>query len=329
MTRNINYDILRLIATFAVVLIHVLSVYNLSGSYTYSDFNLYFYDILNKCLFWCVPIFFMLSGALLLGNEKENLITFYKKRINKIVIPTIFWSLFFLIYLYLYENFTLFNMVGAFLKGKPFYHLWFMFAILGLYIFTPFIRILVQRLEQKDLRIFLILIFIFTIGDKFLNYFLISHDTLFSSFVGYIGYFVLGFYIKKFGLALPTFLNNIFSFLFLTILFAILSYTLTYIYPLNIGMSVYHSPLIFLEALILYLYINSKKIVCKNENRIFILSDLTFGVYLIHPLFIILLKPYFSVEHMEYMLVFFVLTTVFSFISVYVIKKIKYVNRIV
>ena len=325
MTRNINYDILRITATFSAILIHIISIYNLN--YLHSNFN--FYIILNNSLFWCIPIFFMLSGALLLGNEKEGMITFYKKRLHKILIPTIFWSLFFFIYLYLYQGFTLFNMIGALLKGKPFYHLWFMFALLGLYVFTPFIRILVQKLEQKDLKIFLILIFIFTIGDKFFNYFLISKDTLFSSFVGYLGYFVLGFYIKKFGLILPSFLNNFFSFILLTIIFAILRYTSTYVYPINIGMSIYHSPFIFLEALILYVYINSKKIVCKNKNKVFVLSDLTFGAYLIHPLFIILLKPYISVNHMEYMLVFFVLTIVFSFISVYVIKKIKYVNRIV
>ena len=144
-----------------------------------------------------------------------------------------------------------------------------------------------------------------------------------------LGYFTLGFYIKKFGLTLPKYLSGLFVFILLTLLFSIIGYIISYKFGLKISILSYHSPLIFLEALILYVYINSKKIVCKNENRIFVLSDLTFGVYLIHPLFIILLKPYFSVEHMEYMLVFFVLTTVFSFISVYIIKKIKYVNRIV
>lgn len=326
MSRNINYDILRLAATFAVILIHIIAIYELGKFYSFADFNLYFYDILNNSIYWCVPIFFMLSGALLLGNEKEDINTFYKKRLNKILIPTIFWSLFFLIYLHLYENFSLFNMIGAFLKGKPFYHLWFMFAILGLYVFTPYIRIVVQKLEQKELKLLLILLFIFSMGDNFLSQFLEVSTTLFSSFVGYIGYFVLGFYIKKYGLTLPRYLNGIFVFVILTIIFSILGYIIKYKFGLKLSILSYHSPLIFLEALILYLYINSKKIVCKNQDKLFVLSDLTFGVYLVHPFFIILLKPYFSVE---YIFLFFILTTIFSFLSIFLIKKIKYINRIV
>ena len=329
MIRYINYDILRLVATLSVILIHIISIYNLGKFYDFSDFNLYFFDILNKCIYWCVPIFFMLSGALLLGNEKEDLITFYKKRLNKIFIPTIFWSLFFLIYLFLYEGFSLFNMIGAFLKGKPYYHLWFMFAILGLYVFTPFIRILVQKLEQNNFRILLILLFIFSMGDSFLSQFLQSSSNLFSTFIGYIGYFILGFYIKKFGLTLPKYLTGIYVFYILTITFAILAYISKYKIGLNLSILSYHSPLILLESLILYLYINSKKIICKNQKNLFVLSDLTFGVYLIHPFFIILLKPYFSVDYMEYMFLFFILTTFFSFLSVFIIKKIKYINRIV
>ena len=329
MSRNINYDILRLIATFAVILIHIISIYNLNNFYKYDDFDLYFYDILNKSLFWCVPVFFMLSGALLLGNDKEDMFSFYRKRFNKILLPTLFWSMFFLVYLHLYQNFNLANMIGAFLKGKPFYHLWFMFAILGLYVFTPYLRIIVQKLEKREFQVLLILLFIFSMGDNFLSQFLSNSGTLFSSFVGYLGYFILGFYIKKFGFILPKFLRGLFPFLLLTLIFAIISFMITHKYNLDISFLSYHSPLILLEAFILYCYINSKKITIKSSSTIFALSDLTFGVYLIHPLFIILLKPYFSINNMEYMILFFILTTLFSFLSIFIILKIKYINKIV
>ena len=59
---------------------------------------------------WCVPVFVMISGALLLSPARqESLGTFYRKRMSRVLWPFLFWSAFFL-------GWTL---VKGIAKGKP------------------------------------------------------------------------------------------------------------------------------------------------------------------------------------------------------------------
>lgn len=57
------------------------------------------YDSISR---WGVPVFVMVSGALLLDTSKqEGILTFYKKRLSKIFIPIIFWTAFYLFWFFL------------------------------------------------------------------------------------------------------------------------------------------------------------------------------------------------------------------------------------
>ena len=81
----------RLIATFAAVFLHVAAgvvVYSNPGSQYWWAGNIY-----NSFVRWCVPVFVMVSGALLLNpNKMESMETFYKKRLSRILIPLLFWA---------------------------------------------------------------------------------------------------------------------------------------------------------------------------------------------------------------------------------------------
>ena len=78
------------ISAIAVVYIHVASIsrrYDLIGSQ--------FSPIVDFICVFAVPIFFMISGALLLDfQERYDLKTYLVKRISKTVVPFLFWSLF-------------------------------------------------------------------------------------------------------------------------------------------------------------------------------------------------------------------------------------------
>ncbi|WP_241901942.1 acyltransferase, partial [Vibrio breoganii] len=84
---------LRAIAAIAVVLLHSSAKF-VTNEYFMNDLQAWWAgNIFDSSTRWCVPIFVMLSGFLLTSGEKEeSQYEFYKKRLNKIFIPLIFWT---------------------------------------------------------------------------------------------------------------------------------------------------------------------------------------------------------------------------------------------
>lgn len=81
----------RIIATFAVVFLHVAGFFLNAGM---DSQYWWFGNIFSSFSKWCIPVFVMISGALLLSPDKtESMETFYRKRVSKIFIPILFWSM--------------------------------------------------------------------------------------------------------------------------------------------------------------------------------------------------------------------------------------------
>ena len=332
MTRDYSLDILRIVAIFAVVLIHITAPYGLNNDFIVDEFDSWLVRIVNFSLFWCVPVLFMLSGALLLDKRKESMRIFYNKRLQKILLPTIFWSIIFLSYLYIYRDFTTFNVVGALLKGKPFYHLWYMFAIIGLYIFVPYIRILLTNLNNLQLRWLIVLLFVFSIGHNFSSHYLNNQSTIFSSFLTYLGYFFLGHELYKYKSKISRYRHISLSIFIISVLITSISQlVLTFIYQTNIPLISYYSPFIAAQAIALYMYVigNDRVFTISYSNKLIYLSTLSFGVYLIHPLFIIFLEPYMTMERLYMFPLFYLLVLVGSYVTIYLMSRFKYVNKLV
>lgn len=92
---------------------------------------------------WCVPVFFMLSGALLLDERRnEPARQFYARRAMRVGVPTLVWSVIYLVYFQWgrSEPISVSGVVIALVTGRPAGHLWFVFALTGLYLATPAIR---------------------------------------------------------------------------------------------------------------------------------------------------------------------------------------------
>ena len=86
------FDYLRVIAILGVLCIHVAAPY-VTMYLKLPNIQWQASVVLNGLVRWCVPIFFMVSGALLLGRKEEPLTNFFKKRANRILIPFIIWSI--------------------------------------------------------------------------------------------------------------------------------------------------------------------------------------------------------------------------------------------
>lgn len=186
-------DLLRCVAACFVIAIHCLAPY-------WNDFALFgsrswwVCGLLNTLAKTGVPLFFMISGALLL-SEPQSIGTgeFYRRRFSRLALPFLFWNLLYFLAEKRYFDVHLFLSELAFRGSK--YHLWFLYQIGAIYLFLPFLKKAVQNSTKKEVfLLFLISIFPSTIL-RFLN--LIQSRIYIFPFnnilEGYLGFFLLGY----------------------------------------------------------------------------------------------------------------------------------------
>jgi surface polysaccharide O-acyltransferase-like enzyme len=96
----------------------------------------------------CVPLFIMVSGFLLLdGRKEESLSSFFRKRLFKVLIPYLFWAVFYLWWRWYFHSESFAEpgkLSRELIGGTAYYHLVFMNVIIGLYLLTPMLRVFVK-----------------------------------------------------------------------------------------------------------------------------------------------------------------------------------------
>ena len=324
--REYSFDILRVISMCMVIIIHVSNVYSRSYGII-SNKSFLFSLIFNTISRISVPIFLMISGALLLErdfNKKK-----YLNRIKKFIILTIIWDIIYLVWEYYYLGITYNNFYKLLLE--PFRaHLWYLYTILIIYIIQPLLKIILEKSNKKIKIVLLILWLLFsTISIKIS--FIANYFTIFC----YIGYFIIGNYLYKYikknelkKYTLPLSILIVISYGISILLNYMFSNKYNMFYNLFFA---YRTPFIIIATFSFFTIIvsnNNKKI----SNFIISLSDLSFGVYLIHGIFLdITVKSfiYGSINSLIGIPLFFIIILISSLVSVFILKKIKYIKKIV
>ena len=155
----------------------------------------------------CVPLFVMLSGALLLQPAKLNepIRVFLKKRLSRIGLAFAFWSGVYIAWSFYTANppvlFTLENLSQSIVRSLfsgAYYHFWFIYLIIGLYLITPFLRAVIAGGNWRVLR-YLILLWFAGVAVLPLAEFVSGQVLNGAVFLigGFVGYFVLGTYLQK------------------------------------------------------------------------------------------------------------------------------------
>jgi surface polysaccharide O-acyltransferase-like enzyme len=190
---------IRLLALYAIIIVHSTSPLLMGyGKVPLSDWMMA--DFLNALVRFGVPVFVMVTGALLLGKESEP-VPFLKKRLTRVVVPFLFWSLVYVWYSWYNEDIT-FNadawtnikQVLHLLKVGSSYHLWYVYMLIGLYFFMPVIGKYVRHATEKEIRYFLTVWFlVMMMSQPYLMRYNPSVDMHY--FAGYVGYLVLGHYL--------------------------------------------------------------------------------------------------------------------------------------
>lgn len=161
MKRKKYIELLRIFSMLSVVLIHVCTT-ALTDFEGYSSIQAGVYYALISILHYAVPIFFMISGILLLNPEKEiSLKKFLTKYVWKYLLVTMCfgWAYAYIELLFQSRQFVPQEIVSAFfnmLSGKTWAHMWYMYALLGTILLLPILRCIIKYLNKQELRYVLI-----------------------------------------------------------------------------------------------------------------------------------------------------------------------------
>ena len=280
-------DNARISVIFAVVLLHV--AYGVVIENDIGTNYWWFANIFDSSARWCVPVFVMISGALLLDSSKnEDSLTFYKKRLSRILLPVLFWSIFFLFWNFLKskigsstEGVEFTDLLMLLLSGKPYYHMWFLYMIMGLYLFTPFFRKIAAHSTRRDLVILIIITFVLAaFNDAYQKLFSDESKLFVNWFLLYVPFFFLGHLIRQDESKPPKLgLWIIFVFSFIS------TFAGSYLLGLSAGLYFrgFLSITVIPMSISLMFLLKSWTKPIFNEKFTKKAALLTFGVYLIHP----------------------------------------------
>lgn len=327
--REYSFDILRVISMIMVIIIHVSNVYCRKYGIISSSNYLYalIYNTISRV---SVPIFFMISGSLLLErdfNKKK-----YFQRIFKFLILIIVWDIIYLVWEYFYLNITYNKLYLLFIKPYR-AHLWFLYTIIILYLIQPLLKIILAK-SNKTIKILLFIIWILFSTLSMYNSTISQIFTIFS----YIGYFIIGKYLYEYLKKQDPYKKSLIT---IAILLLILSY-IGSIY-LNYKASsqfnlfynlffAYRTPYIILCSFIFFSLIYNCCHLQEPPKLIMFLSDVSLGVYLIHGIFlditIKLFNNYLTINSLWGIPIFTFIIFICSIVSIVLLRKTKLLAKI-
>ncbi len=333
MTNWVNFC--RIVAVSAIVLIHSSSFYFytfLVGSKAWWIGN-----VINSAARWAVPVFIMISGYLIVARGKtDNIKDFYSKRASRVIIPTIVWSIIYVLF-FKYAilkgapSFGFSEALNKIISGRPYSHMWFLFMLIGMYLATPFFDAFFSRYNDKKklyiISIWFVLSASYTIA---INFHPIRNTYWITWFILYAPYFLLGRVITTY--KIPTHFAALVALLSL-------SATITGSYLVNVTNNTKYeffydptSPFIILFSIAMFVLFEKANNIIPSSNLLNSLASISMGVFLSHPIFIFLImeiaKPH--IQNKPYLCLWIIwsFSLMSAFVFSYVLSKIPYLRKI-
>lgn len=230
--RIVWLDVLRLLALLMVIAAHSVDIYNATPQ---QDPTVGFWGaFIGSLMRPSVPLFAMMTGLLLLP-VRESAGEFYRRRIPRVLIPMVVWSvLYYLVpwltgvlgcdlgivsvfYPFEFSPSQQFSDAIANIATIPFAfngyttHMWYLYMLVGLYLLMPFFSAWIEKNDRTLARTFVIM-WCLSLMLPYLRY-IISPDLFgvcawnefgtFYYFSGFVGYLLLGHLLGK-GNPLPS-----------------------------------------------------------------------------------------------------------------------------
>ena len=276
---------LRAIAAVGIVVLHAVFTVHNTGAYQLSDAER-LRDGLTcvVCGRWCVPVFFMMSGALMLDPDREMGWDKTLRHVWRLGFTLLTFGLAFcLIESFLdYGSFSiamLWESVLNLLTQRSWDHLWFVYQLLGFYLVTPIIRPWLAQASWKEYRTVALVACFLLLGVNTLSALLETRAFYYGFEVPHcFAYYLIGLCIHR-----SLELNGKWWALGIGSLVAtvVLWYCFDAWWTTDPNRIVV-APFAVLVFLIAKRYLDMPI----EEHRVAsVLADYSFGIYLIHPLF--------------------------------------------
>lgn len=190
------FDLLRIFAAVAVIIIHVIGPYRAQfGEIPNSDWVTAI--VFNNISRWAVPVFILITGALLLSDTRPwNTQYYIKRRVGKVLIPFLVWSLFYAVLSGAtpagWDTAEVIARIQELPTHQTYYHLGFFYYFLPLYLVIPFLRPIVQHVPMSAVAILVVGWLVLTL--LYLTYVkgIWNHQLIL-----YSGYLLAGFFLFR------------------------------------------------------------------------------------------------------------------------------------
>lgn len=278
-------------------------------------------------------LFFMITGALIFMSPSKEFFPFIKKRIARVAVPMMFWSVIYLLFDWLYLH-----RINADVFIKKLIHIplgpqvgvfWFIYAVFAIYLLAPILSHWLYVVNRTILEIY-IGIFLFTLVIPYIGYYIPEFKTplttngYFQYFNGFLGFALLGYYLRKYPLSIKSI--QFVAIVSFVIGFVVISYAFSTL-PHNLiqDRQTINAALL---AVIYFTVLQHQKVSDKIALHITRFAQYTFGVYLTH--FIILrhvVWPLLAPLNMNYIYgvpVTVAVTLILSLMVVYIFSKLPF-----
>ena len=287
--RDYRIDLLRAFACIMVLFCHAPQHYSGQGGKFLVGIDNYF------GMAWGPILFFVISGACIL-NSQTDAITFLKKRLSRVLVPTVLWSI---IYIFVEHSVwnslpvvECFDCIPRILISPQYGLMWFMYALLGIYLLAPIISKWLANSTQKELLFYLIL-WSCVLIIPYLNAFgidaspLLFDNNVFYYFGGFLWYAVAGYYCNQY-----VKINNFNVTILLISAVILISPVYVFLIKHFTGARLDYYACVFPMMTTLFGFVFWKNVKLPGwtgrgliKQSIESISKLSFGIYLIHMLF--------------------------------------------
>ena len=345
--RIVYADILKILASIAIVIIHVAS----KNFYrTNTDFQFDVFNFFNSFTRWGVPIFVMVSGIFFLESKKSITIKdIFSRYIKRMIIILLFWNVIYAI-LYNLEDYMNGKEIGFSIIKDIFFnrapHLWYLYMLIGLYLILPFLRNLIK--DERIMKYFLTLWLIFEIVISIFQIFptinlgineIVENKMHINFIMGYSGYFILGYYLNKQKTSNNKIVHCSISLFVIGCLITFIGTKIISNVTNEHSETFYNNffPNIFIMSIGIFTLVkevvNRMHFSEESVLKIAKLSKYSFGVYLIHPMVITFLNVVgISTLKSNPIIMMIIITVLVYLISLFIsiiINKIPKLNKVV
>ena len=280
--------------------------------------------------YFAVPVFFMLSGATLLNyRQRYSTTEFYKKRFIRTMIPYLFWSIIFYIIYLLRGNspFGWKETITRFAAGEiPYTFYWFFIPLFLLYIFMPFFSLMVEKLKTFQLLYLCLLLFVFQSVLPTISSIADFNLSFQTPIAGYFIFMLLGYLLANKDYES----NNKFFSVLSVICFLLLICRYYLIYQLDEKsdpLFSYFGLYSILPSIWMFLFIKriAKSLQLERfSNTWRFLASKSYGVYLLHAFFIVVLEQFIPMNSLSFMTIGVIIIYLSAILVTYLLQHNSY-----